>query len=86
MEESYTVRGILTLIIVYPVVRALALRSGDHRFKTCCDHSMNLFQLDPGSKFLAALVNSQLVCLQPVGISMLGDISYYTIDTLKIRW
>ena len=44
------------------VVRALALRSGDHGFKT---------RFDPGSpwfSFPAALVNSQLVCLQPVKI------------------
>ena len=44
-----------------PVVRALALRSGDP----------GLVEFDPGSpwfNFSAALVNSQLVCLRPVGI------------------
>ena len=42
------------------MVRALALRSGDPGFKTRSDHSLNLIP--------AALVNSQLVCIQPVGI------------------
>ena len=42
------------------MVRALALRSGDPGFKIRSDHSLNLI--------LAALLNSQLVCLQPVGI------------------
>ena len=32
-----------------PVVRALALRSGDPRFKTCSDHSLNLILVVPGS-------------------------------------
>ena len=32
-----------------PVVRALALRSGDPGFKTRSDHSMNLFLVVPGS-------------------------------------
>ena len=32
-----------------PVVRALALRSGDPRFKTRSDHSLNLFLVVPGS-------------------------------------
>ena len=32
-----------------PVVRALALRSGDSGFKTRSDHSMNLFLVVPGS-------------------------------------
>ena len=38
------------------MVRALALSSGDPGFKT------------PWFKFPAAFVNSQLVCLRPVGI------------------
>ena len=49
------------------MVRALSLRSGDPGFKTRSDHSQN----HPGSpwfNFSAALVNSQLVCLRPVGI------------------
>ena len=46
-----------------PVVRALASRSGDPGFKTRSDHSLNLILLVP-----AALVDSQLVCLPPVGI------------------
>ena len=48
-----------------PVVRALALRCRDPGFKT------PLVEIYPGSSwfnFLAALVNSQLVCLRPVGI------------------
>ena len=32
-----------------PVVRALALRSGDPGFKTRFDHSLNLFLVVPGS-------------------------------------
>ena len=32
-----------------PVVRALALRSGDPGFKTRSDHWLNLFQVVPGS-------------------------------------
>ena len=32
-----------------PVVRALALRSGDPGFKTRSDHSLNLFLVVPGS-------------------------------------
>ena len=32
-----------------PVVRALALRSGDPGFKTCSDHSLNLILVVPGS-------------------------------------
>ena len=32
-----------------PVVRALALRSGDPGFKTRPDHSLNLFLVVPGS-------------------------------------
>ena len=47
-----------------PVVRALALRSGDPGFQTRSDHSLNLIPVVPGS---TALVNSQLVCLRPVG-------------------
>ena len=51
------------------MVRALALRSGDLGFKTRSDHSLNLIDLgSPWFNFLAALVNSQLVCLRPVGI------------------
>ena len=46
-----------------PVVRALALRSVDPGFKTHSDHS-----LSPWFNFSAALLNSQLVCLRPVGI------------------
>ena len=46
-----------------PVVRALASRSGDPGFKTRSDHSLNLILVVP-----SALVNSQLVCLRPVGI------------------
>ena len=51
------------------MVRALALRSGDPGFKTRSDHSLNLFLVVRGSTSLAAaLVNSQLVCLRPVGV------------------
>ena len=53
------------------MVKALALRSGDPGFKTRSDHSLNLFLVVPGSpwfNFSTALVNSQLVCLRPVGI------------------
>ena len=32
-----------------PVVRALALRSGDPGFKTSSDHSLNLFLVVPGA-------------------------------------
>ena len=46
-----------------PVVRALSLRSGDPGLKTRSNHS-----LSPWFNFPAALVNSQLVCLRPVGI------------------
>ena len=49
------------------MVRALALRTGDPGFKTRSDHSLNLF-LVVRFNFPAALVNSQLVCLRPVGI------------------
>ena len=45
-----------------PVVRALALRSGDSGFKTRSDHSLNLIPGCPWFNFPAALVNSQLVC------------------------
>ena len=48
------------------MVRALALRSGDPGFKTHSVHSLNLILV--WFNFPAALVNSQLVCLQPVGI------------------
>ena len=51
-----------------PVVRALSLRSGDPGFKT---RSLSLVEFVPGIpwfNFPAALVNSQLVCLRPVGI------------------
>ena len=34
-----------------PVVRALALRSGDPGFKIRSDHSLNLFLVVPGSTF-----------------------------------
>ena len=34
-----------------PVVRALAFKSGDPRFKTRSDHSLNLFLVVPGSTF-----------------------------------
>ena len=51
------------------MVRTLALRSGDPGFKTRSDHWLNLFDRgSPWFNFLAALVNSQLVCLRPVGI------------------
>ena len=46
-----------------PVVRALALRSGDPEFKTHSDHSLNLILVVP-----SLTVNSQLVCLQPAGL------------------
>ena len=51
------------------MVSALPLRSGDPGFETRSDHSL---KFDPGClwfKFLAALVNGQLVCLRPVGIT-----------------
>ena len=32
-----------------PVVRTLALRSRDPEFKSCSDHSLNLFLVVPGS-------------------------------------
>ena len=48
-----------------PVVSALAFRPRDPGFKSRSDHSLNLFQVVPAS---VALVNNQLVCLQPVGI------------------
>ena len=53
-----------------PAVRTLALRSGVSAFKTRSDHSLNLFLHGSPSfnNFLAALVNSQLVCLRPVEI------------------
>ena len=53
-----------------PVVRALALRSRDPGFKTGSDHSLKLFLVAVSDQFNfpAALVNSQLVCLRPVGI------------------
>ena len=51
-----------------PVVRALSLRVGDPWFKTRHEHSLNLILVVPGSTFPAALANSQLVCLRPVGI------------------
>ena len=52
-----------------PVIRALSSRSGDPGFKTRSDHSLNLTLVVPGSTSHAtALVDSQLVCLQPVGI------------------
>ena len=52
-----------------PVVRALALISEDPGFKTRSDHSLNLILVvGPWFNFPAALVNSQLVCLRPVGI------------------
>ena len=47
-----------------PVVR----QSGDPRLKTRSDHSLNLFLGSPWFNFPAALVNSQLVFLRPVGI------------------
>ena len=52
------------------MVRALALGSGDPGFKTHSDRSLNLMlvQCSPWFNFPAALVNSQLVCLRPVGI------------------
>ena len=52
-----------------PVVGALPSRSGDPRSKTHSDHSLNLFLVhSPWFNFSAALVNSQLACLWPVGI------------------
>ena len=46
-----------------PGIRAFALRFGNPEFKTRSDHS-----LSPRFNFSPALVNSQLVCLQQVGI------------------
>ena len=51
------------------LVRSLALSSGDPGFKPRSDYA--LVEFVPGSSwfnFPAALVHSQLVCLQPVGI------------------
>ena len=47
------------------VVRALDLQFGDPKFKSCYDRQLDLFSVVPSS---AMLVNSQLVCLCPVGI------------------
>ena len=44
---------VMITVMCGPVVRALALRSGDPGFKTRSDHSLNLFLVVPGS-------NSQL--------------------------
>ena len=46
-----------------PVVRALALRSGDPGFKRRCDHWLNLILGSPWFNFSAALVSSQVACL-----------------------
>ena len=51
-----------------PVVRTLALRSGDPGFMTRSEHSLNFFSGSPWFNFPAVLVNSQLVSLRPVGI------------------
>ena len=48
------------------VVRASDLKSGDPDFTSRAHHQLDLFQVVPGST--AALVQSQLVCLLPVGI------------------
>ena len=48
------------------MVRAPDLRSGDPEFKSRSDHLLDLFEVVPSSS--AALVNSQLVSLLPVGI------------------
>ena len=50
------------------MVRPLALRSGDPGFKTRSDHSLNFVPCSPWFNFSAALVNSQLASLRPVGI------------------
>ena len=42
--------------------------SGSPGFKSRSDHYLDLFLGSPEFKSLAALVNSQLVCLQPIGI------------------
>ena len=44
------------------------MRFGDPGFKTRSDHSLNTVPDSPWFNFSAALVNSQLVCLRPVGI------------------
>ena len=57
------------------VARARDSQSRNHRFKSCSDQLAvaMVFSIVPSSfsQFSASLVNSQLVCLQPVGISRL---------------
>ena len=43
-------------------------QSSDPGFESCSDHYLNLFLGSPEFKSSATLVNSQLVCLQPIGI------------------
>ena len=50
------------------VVGVPDLKSGGSRFKSCCDHLLELFLGGPKFNSLAAFVNSQLVCLLLVGI------------------
>ena len=48
-SERFPVVSILWRKQCGPVVRALALRSGDPGFKTRSDHSLNLILVVPGS-------------------------------------
>ena len=48
-EKIVLITSALERQAVWPSVRTLALRSGDPRFKTRSDHSLNLFLVVPGS-------------------------------------
>ena len=50
------------------MVRAPDLKSRGLGFKSRSDHYLDLFHGSPKFKSSATLVNSQLVCLLPVGI------------------
>ena len=50
------------------MVRALNLKTGGPGFKFHSDRYLELFHGRPGFNSSATLVNSQLVCLLPVGM------------------
>ena len=59
------------------MVRALDLKSGGCGFKSRSDHLLELFCDSPEFSSSATFVNSQLVCLLPVGVfNLVFNLSY----------
>ena len=62
--------------------RALDLKSAGRGFKSCSDHQLVLFHGRPELNCLTSLVNSQVVCLLPVGviIFVMFNLNYFFLN------